>query len=378
MPSLYRSHQIVFQLLRYALLLGLPQKLPFTLAQQATGHTMRFNRLLALLTCILGQITYAGTVQVDPSFQAITKLEEVVPPSQFKLIPIGPLKAGDKITIQVVAANKIYNDITVCIAQEAAAQAYTSNAPCRGQIKAKTPIVLKEDITSDSNYFVVLDNSYAALVKKPVSVTIATRKNLSAEEISKIKNGFQGIQSTMSATFEDSDFNLIVKPCGQSNAFSNNATADITFCSEMIHELALKGNKGALFAILLHEYGHSLLNKWGEPGSSEEDIADQFATAMLLRAGDRGRQLLQEWISYWTAQDSRAEAVAQLQRGDTHTLSIQRARNIQNNINFPEDFVRRWNKMLYRHMTKDALSKIVVKPNKADDLDLAQAALSKK
>jgi hypothetical protein len=146
----------------------------------------------------------------------------------------------------------------------------------------------------------------------------------------------------------------------------------------MFHELALTRNRGAFIAILLHEYGHSLLNKWGEPGSSEEDMADQFATAMLLRAGDNGRQLLQEWISYWTARDSRAEAVVQLQRGDTHTLSIQRARNIQAAINFPGDFVRRWNKMLYRHMTKDALGKIVAKPSKADDIDLAQEALRKK
>jgi len=339
---------------------------------------VRINHLLALLTCVLGQATYAGTVQVDPSFQAIAELEEVVGPGQFKLIPIGSLKAGDKVGVQVVAANKIFNDITACIVPEADARAYTPKAPCRGQVKAKTPILLKEDITSDSNYFVVLDNSYAALVKKPVSVTITTRRNLSAEEADNIKGGFQGIQSMISATFEDSDFNLIVKPCGQSNAFSNNTTADITFCSEMIYELAVKRNKGALVAIQLHEYGHSLLNKWGEPGSSEEDMADQFATAMLLRAGDNGRQLLQEWIAYWSARDSRAEAASQLQRGDTHTLSIQRARNIQTAINFPEGFIRRWNKMLYRHMTKEALNKIVAKPSKADDVDLAQEALRKK
>ncbi|MEQ1668756.1 MAG: hypothetical protein ABL868_09900 [Sulfuriferula sp.] len=99
---------------------------------------------------------------------------------------------------------------------------------------------------------------------------------------------------------------------------------------------------------------------------------------MTSIAGDNGRQFLQQWISYWIAQDSKAEAQNQLQRSDTHTLSIQRARNIQHTINFPEDFIRRWNKMLYRHMSRDALDKIIAKPSKSDDIELAQDALKLK
>lgn len=320
----------------------------------------------------------AGTVQVDSSFQGLSTINDVVAPGQVKTFPIGTMKSGDKLGAQVDAANKVFNDITACIATEEEARAYTPKSACKGQSKGRTPIVLKEDIASDANYVLILDNSYALLTKKPVTISLVTRRSLSPEEVNQIKGGLQSVQSMMEATFEGSDFNLFVKPCGQANAFSANATADITYCTEMLHELATRRNQGAILAILLHEYGHSLLNRWGEPGSSEEDMADQFAIAMLLRAGDRGRALLQEWISFWAAQDSRAEAAAMLRRNNTHSLSIQRARNIQGVINVPEDFQRRWNKMLYRHMKKDALAKIVAKPSKADDVELAQDALKGK
>jgi TnpA family transposase len=76
--------------------------------------------------------------------------------------------------------------------------------------------------------------------------------------------------------------------------------------------------------------------------------------------------------------NSRAEAEHQLYRGDTHTLSIQRARNIQHAINFPDDLMRRWNKMFYRHMKKEALIKTINAPERMDDLDLAKVALQSK
>ena len=204
------------------------------------------------------------------------------------------------------------------------------------------------------------------------------RKKLSPEQAEKIKSSLMPAHAMMASIFENADFNIHIRPCGQSNAFSDNRTADITLCSEFIHDMSTQRSSGTLVAVLLHEYGHSLLGKWGEPGASEEDMADQFATVMLLRSGDGGRRILQEWIQFWLKQDSRAEAVNQLRHGDTHTLSVQRARNIQNNINYPEDFTRRWNKMLYRHMTNTALQKSISQPSKSDDVDLAKDALKVK
>lgn len=305
-------------------------------------------------------------------------MQEVVQPAQFKAIPLGQLKTGDQISVQVNASNKVYNDITACFVTADEARSYTPKSACRGYIRAKTPLVIQAQAQSSGEHYLILDNSYATLIKKTVFVKATVRKSLSDEEISKLKSFFKGVQDQLISTFEESDFNVYVKPCGQSNAFSNNRTADITLCTEFIHDMSAQQNVGALIAVLLHEYGHSLLNRWGEPGASEEDMADQFAIAMLLRGGDSGRRLLQSWISYWQLQDSHAEARAQLIRGDTHSLSVQRARNIQHVMNYPEDFSRRWNKMLYRHMKRESLERVIAKPTKADDVDLATAVLRAK
>jgi Putative metallopeptidase len=337
------------------------------------------HTLLALSLSIAAVLpAFAATVEVDPVFQGVTRIQEVVGPTQFKLVPVGLLRPGDEVAIQIETTNKVYNDITACLLNEIEARTYQPKSPCRGQIKGRTPFSIREQVSSDGAHYLALDNSYAALIKKDTRATVVTRKTLSSDEVAKIRAGFMNIQAILIATFEGSDFNIFVKPCGQSNAFSSNRTADITLCSEFIHDMSLQRNTGALVAVLLHEYGHSLLNRWGEPGSNEEDMADQFAMAMLLRNGDSGRRLLQEWIGYWLRQDSRAEAQYQLQRGDTHTLSIQRARNIQNTMNLPEEFIRRWNKMLYRHMTRDALDKLIAKPGKSDDIDLALEAIRQK
>jgi hypothetical protein len=241
-------------------------------------------------------------------------------------------------------------------------------------VRSKTPIVINGTIVASGNKYLILDNSYAGFIGKNIAVSLNYRKILADDEVVKIRAPLEKLQSSMNSTFKNADFNLYVKPCGQSNAFSDHNTADITLCSELIYEFSTQGNGGALIATLLHEYGHSLLNRWGEPGSSEEDMADQFATVMLLKVGDNGRRLLQQWIQSWVQRDSKAEAMNQLRRGDTHSLSIQRARNIQNAMNYPEELTRRWNKMLYRHMTTDALDSVIRNPSRSDDIDLAKEA----
>lgn len=335
------------------------------------------NRTLpiaALIIIFFCRCSLAAGVQVDKSFEGLIQLSEAVPPLQIKLVPIGAWRVGDQLTVQVVASNKVYNDITACIGSEVEAREYRAGAPCKGSVRSKTPIVIKGAITASGKKYLILDNSYAGFIGKNIAVSLKYRKILTDDEVVKIQVPLEKLQANMNSTFKNADFNLYVKPCGQSNASSDHNTADITLCSELIHEFSTQGNGGALIATLLHEYGHSLLNRWGEPGSSEEDMADQFATVTLLKKGDNGRGLLQQWIQSWVQRDSKAEAMNQLRRGDTHSLSIQRARNIQNAMNYPEELTRRWNKMLYRHMTADALDSVILNPSRSDDIDLAKEA----
>lgn len=326
--------------------------------------------------CLAAVAAISGTVNVANSFVGSMAFNEVIPAQQYKLIPLGSWRAGDKLVIQVGARNAVFDDITACILTEDEARSYQPRSGCRGRAKARTPFALQWQIEMEAKHVLVLDNTFANFIKKTVGVDVKYQKFLNQQEVSSLAKPFESIRTSIDRIFENADFNINVKPCGESNAYSDRRTADITICSEIMSEL--RSNPGALAAILLHEYGHSLLNRWGEPGSSEEDMADQFATVYLLQAGDRGRELLAQWIQFWERQDSRAEAQNQLVRGDTHTLSIQRARNIRQNMNFPEEFTRRWNKMLYRHMNRQALQQVINQPKKSDDIDLAQDALRTK
>lgn len=334
-----------------------------------------------LFFCVIAGLLTAstatsGTVYVADSFVGSMAFNEIIEAHQFKMIPLGSWRTGDKLAIQIGARNAVFNDITACILTEDEARSYQPKGSCRGRVKTMTPFLLQWQVELESKHFLVLDNSYANFIKKTVGVDVHYQKSLSLQEISSLRTPFENIRAGLASIFENADFNINIKPCGQSNAFSDHSTADITICSEIMSDL--QRSPGALAATVLHEYGHSLLNRWGEPGSSEEDMADQFATVTLLRGGDKGREMLQQWIQFWAQKDSRAEAQYQLQRGDTHSLSIQRARNIQQAMNFPEELTRRWNKMLYRHMTREALQRTISQPRKADDIDLAQEALHMK
>ena len=120
------------------------------------------------------------------------------------------------------------------------------------------------------------------------------------------------------------------------------------------------------------------LNLWGLPNFANEDDADQFATIMLLRSGEEGKQALYEWIQVYAEQDSRAQAANMLIAGDTHSLSVQRIRNIQASMKNSADLMSRWNNVLYPHMTSDTLKAVIANPASYDNPAAATRELAKR
>lgn len=331
--------------------------------------------IYAIVLAIVSAET-VGEVNVDRTVEG-KKIQNIsIPPKQFFRIPLGDFGAGDKLAVVIQAENAVYRDITACLFTSAAeAMSYRAGAGCvNGVQKGLAPVTLVQEFKESSSVHLVLDNSFANVITKKLNYVVVFEKQLSDSEVEKLKTTLASIHNQINRTFKNSDFDLSLKPCGQQNAFSEIKTANITVCQELFMDLVAKQNFGALIGIILHEYGHSLLNRWGEPGSSEEDMADQFAAALLLKGGDSGRQLLMQWVEYWKQRNSTAEANHALRNGDTHSLSIQRARNLTNIALYPEDFMRRWNKMFYRHMTAEELDRVLAKPAKTDDVDLAKLA----
>lgn len=342
--------------------------------------TMRLIYSVLLATASLFSLatpSTAGTVTVESTITGTTNINRQIAANSFIALPLGNWAAGDAIAVRVNTDNNpLANDLTACLATADEATQYApARSPCRGRIRTATPFELRDVIRSNGPLYLILDNSYANFIVKKVSVNLGYKRALPPQHAQGLRDELEKVRSRMNETFTDADFNIRVKSCGQANAFSERQTADITLCTELLQELADQQLGDTMIAILLHEYGHSLLNKWGEPGSSEEDMADQFATAILLKGGDRGRAVLMQWAEYWKRRNSADEARKQIQHGDTHTLSVQRARNIQQNIIESDELLRRWNKMLYRHMTRHALEHALAHPGKVEDPDLASEAL---
>jgi Putative metallopeptidase len=307
------------------------------------------------------------------------KQHVVVPAQRLAIYELGNLEPGDAVAVQVDIANAVYKDLSVYVVDVANVALVRQNLAFRfqvGALKKVAPFRLSTKIATGGPYYLVLDNRFAAIIEKKVDYQVALLKQLSQEQIQAQKVPLEKLYAGLKNTFAFKDFNIHVRPCGHINAFSTKATGDVTICSEILADMSRQ--PGAMTAVLIHELGHTLLNLWGYPNYQNEDDADQFATIMLLRSGDKGKQALYEWMQWYARQDSRAQAQQMLSVGDTHALSVQRIRNIQASMNNSADLIKRWNNILYPNMTVDTLKSVVSHPASYDDPEAAKRELSRR
>ncbi len=97
-----------------------------------------------------------------------------------------------------------------------------------------------------------------------------------------------------------------------------------------------------------------------------------------MSSGPSGYAMLDRSLEFWQNRDSVAEAQNMLVNGDRHSLSIQRVRNIKENMQSGEAFIKRWNNLIYQHATDDALTKTINNPTFGDDIKLAQTILKQR
>lgn len=306
----------------------------------------------------------------------------VVEPGSLQVIQL-PSKGNiqDTYLIKINAANAIYKDITAYIVDQQNLSLYQNGYPFRGigYQKAIAPFTIQGSTRTAGPKFLILDNRYAAIIAKKINISIEARFLLDLTEQQKIKDSFTQLYANLKDILIFPDFNIRVEPCGQVNAFSESfGTGDIHYCTEMISNLARSNNQGAFTAIFLHEVGHSLLGLWGIPGNNNEDIADEFSTYMLMSSGPSGYALLDRSLELWQNRDSRSEAEIMIQNGDRHSLSIQRVRNIKENMQMGVAFIKRWNKLIYQHTTDKALNKVINNPSFGDDIELAKTILEQR
>jgi hypothetical protein len=311
-----------------------------------------------------------------------TTTNYVVGAGKYLILPLpGPGDASDSFMITVNADNAIYKDVTAYLVDDDNMRLFTQGAQYQGigYQKGVAPFTIKGSTQKPGSHYLILDNSYALFVAKKLSVSIKAAYPMSDADQQLFKTQYSNLYGLLKRGFIFPDFNIRIQPCGQVNAFSDSFTSgDIHMCTEMVDHLAKTNNTGAAMFIFFHELGHSLLGLWGMPGNNNEDIADEFATYIMLMGGSASVPLLNQSLEYWRSLDSGAEARYIIERGDRHSLSIQRIRNIQENMARGDLFLKRWHRELYPHMTTNALNEIVKSPHADSDVELAQSIIKQR
>ena len=280
---------------------------------------------------------YAGVpVNVSPEYRAIHFAADLsLAPNEARAIDLPLNAAGDRYAVAAKSGAKHVSFVLIDGRDRDTGKlqpaALRSVAALQSFIDIQTP-------PSSSGLIGVFVNRNSSAIKAKVRVDrIGERPDvLRAKVAALVAVPFAALDDI----YELPQFTVTVKPCGEINAFSS---PNITLCTELFADLTDKGLSDALHPILLHEAAHTLLKLWDLPGFDNEDMADEFAASMLARVAPH---TLKAYMRWFEQRDSVMEAVMQLQSDERHTISIQRARNMQRIIDNPDVVARRWNKLL--------------------------------
>ncbi len=221
-------------------------------------------------------------------------------------------------------------------------------------------------IPASGNYYLLFDNSSSTgEVKLEASITGASgsdavllQEGTLNEQDTSIERSLSKITTELNRLFIFEPFPISIKTCGKEEAFSN--SDGVTLCAEFARKIVKSvGSKEKAINVLLftifHEVGHILLNQWGYPFFDNEDIADEFATTMLIMLSQKER--LGAVTEFFISNPSSNELMAKALKGDRHQLSIQRARNI---LAWQKDVkrFRQWQNIFVPHMQTEVLEKL--------------------
>ncbi|HEV8640687.1 MAG TPA: DUF4344 domain-containing metallopeptidase [Methylomirabilota bacterium] len=244
----------------------------------------------------------------------------------------------------------------------------------RPLFRGSTDTLLAFSITAPATgtYFVVLDNRAG---NEPRAVEVTVRAS-SAKTTETTRAALDAFERDLKKIFVFEPFPIRVERCGAPQAFAG--PAGIVLCTEYADKLyeALRDRAkagDALLFTLFHELGHTLLAQWKYPFFADEDVADEFATAVMIMLGQHER--VRAKAEFFAANPSIADAIAKVFRDDRHPLSPQRARNILRWAKDPE-LVRKWQPVLVPHMQSALLERLLQRPPSWADRQLIEKELA--
>ncbi|HBS22374.1 MULTISPECIES: DUF4344 domain-containing metallopeptidase [Thalassospira] len=269
------------------------------------------------------------------------------------------IKTDAKIEVFVDVLNAQYDDLSVFICDDQQLQIFKAGQParCYGANRLRNSFSIMGAVTNTRPHYLVFSNTFSMLITKKAAYEIYADISTPWQTVHEFEEGMSKGILEIAETYGIDEFDITLKSCGHENAYSSKATGNITLCSELFFEFMRTNRQGAVEAVLLHEIGHTLLNKLGLPNWDNEETVDEFALYFLYLAGRQESAI--SWIDWYEQKNTRSELINAAQNDVRHPLSIQRARNIRRLLNNPDEMIARWNRLLYPYMTDEALQGIL-------------------
>ncbi len=231
-------------------------------------------------------------------------------------------------------------------------------------------------VSEAGDHYLVFDNRRASESR---AVTVTLRAAPSANDRPQAANKLmKAIELQLAQMFIFDPFPIGIKQCGTPKAFSD--PSGIVLCTEYMAHLSdvLKDRKKTLETLsfsLFHEIGRVLLEKWDHPFRSNIDVADEFATVLMVMLNQKERA--GGVAEYFSRNSSAYYAMKKLFQDDRHPLSPKRAKNVLVWLKDP-GLVRKWQEVLVPHMKTALLQKLKQRPTPWTDLSLVEAELAKR
>jgi len=319
--------------------------------------------------------TSSVIVSVEPS---TTEVRQTVTIAAHKgLVYSLPLTQGSALVARFQVAGGLNNKIKVMLLDMTNYQLYQAHQKysyfqgTTGEIRNTGHYIFK--VPQTAVYDLVIDNSAAWLLPRDVQLYVYSVLPAPTAQTSEAERNLTNLFGSIGRLFIFPSFKVQLRHCGVLNAFSN---PNITLCTELAESLADQHLEQAIGFVFFHELGHSMMRLWGLPLSDNEDVADEFATVIMILA--KQQQPALQAAQWWATQTSQQEALSQLWIDDRHTVSPQRARNIIHWLNQPDDLLQRWMRLLIPHLQSDALMELMKDSRLAPVRDAMQAELRRR
>ena len=313
-----------------------------------------------------------------------------VEPGRWAAIRLRNLPEGVRLDVDVT----VDGPVAVLLINEAASREFPAvKRPLfRGETADRLGFFAR--IPASGHYFLVVDNREGTAARAftvDVAATVATAEQRPSEEQTDAAVDDDGAGETPEvlpqfARFTEGIAKLFVfdridikaARCGKANLYAE--ASSIVVCAEYAERLlADLGDRdrasSALAFAVFHELGHVLLRQWRYPFYANEEVADEFATALMVMLDAAGKARTQaEYFSVLSESEAtrRDDDV-----DDRHPMSRQRARNI---LNWLDDrlLVRRWQPVLVPRMQTRLLTALRDRPTGWTDTELVEQELARR